>query len=150
MKPGPVFLQVKAPSRALLDGETLKSVMVKAGATTPGVDITLSGRPSDRATYVGGKACAACHEGPHTKALNGTPNASIHSRFVTEGTSHMVYKDKWPAPGEKYLPRDPKGNLLKVQDPLDGTGLVHLLTTRGQDPNLGDAGSSSTLSSRPG
>jgi len=136
VKPGPVFLQVKAPSGALLDGETLKSVMVKAGATTPGVDITLSGRPSDKATYVGGKTCAACHEGSHTKALNGSPNASIHSRFVTEGTSHMVYKDKWPAPGEKYLPRDPKGNLLKVQDPLDGTGLVHVvLTTRGQAPN---------------
>ena len=72
VKPGPVFLQVKAPSRAHLDGETLKAVPVKAGATTPGVEITLSGRPSDAASYVGMKACAACHDGPHVKALNGT------------------------------------------------------------------------------
>jgi hypothetical protein len=136
VKPGGVFLQVKAPGRSLLDGETLKAVSVRSGATTPGVEITLSGRPSDAASYIGMKACATCHDGPHVKALNGTPNASIHSRFVTEGTSHMVYKDRWPAPGEKYLPRDPKGNLLKVQDPMDGSGLVHVvLTTRGQDPN---------------
>lgn len=136
VKPGPVFLQVKAPSRAYLDGETLKAIDLKAGATTAGVEITLSGRPSEDASFVGMKACAACHEGPHVKALDGSPNASIHSRFVTEGTSHMVYQDKWPGPGEKYLPRDPKGNLLKVQDPLDGHGLVHVvLTTRGQAPN---------------
>jgi len=29
----------------------------------------------------------------------------------------MVYKNMWPEPNGKYLPRDPKGKLLKVQDP---------------------------------
>jgi len=41
----------------------------------------------------------------------------------------------WPEPNSKYLPRDPKGKLLMVQDPLDGKGLVHLvLCTKGDEP----------------
>jgi hypothetical protein len=136
MKPGPVYLYVKAPSNAYLDGETLKSISVKGGSTVSGVEVTLSGRPSSAATYVGMKACSACHDAKLSKSFDGTPHAAIHSRFVTEGTSHMVYKNMWPKLGDKYLPRDPKGNLLKVQDPLDGKGMVHLaLCTKGDEPN---------------
>ncbi len=70
------------------------------------------------------------------KALDGTPQAAAHSRFVTEGTSHMVYKNKWPEPNGKYLPRDPKGKLLTVQDPLDGKGMVNVvLCTKGDEPS---------------
>ncbi len=107
--PGNVYLYATAPSKAHLDGETLKSVAVKDGATISGVTIILSGRPGDAATFVGMKVCANCHDAKVTKSFDGTPNASAHSRFVTEGTSHMVYKDMWPEPGSKYLPRDPEG-----------------------------------------
>jgi len=134
--PGSAFLYVKTPSANYLDGETLKSIAVKGGANVTGVQITLSGRPSATATYVGGKNCAGCHDEKLFKAMDGSPNASAHSRFVTEGTSHMVYKNKWPEPDSKYLPRDPKGKLLKVQDPLDGKGMVHVvLCTKGNEPN---------------
>ena len=134
--PGSVYLYVKTPSAAYLDGETLKAIPVKGGAKVTGVEITLSGRPSAAATYVGRKNCAGCHDEKLSKALDGTPHAAIHSRFVTEGTSRMVYKNMWPEPNGKYLPRDPKGKLLKVQDPLDGKGLVHLvLCTKGDEPN---------------
>jgi len=134
--PGNVYLYATAPSKAYLDGETLKSISVKGGATVSGVTITLSGRPSVAATYVGMKTCSGCHDASLFKSLDGSPHAAAHSRFVTEGTSHMVYKNKWPEPGDKYLPRDPKGKLLKVQDPLDGNGLVHVvLCTKGEEPN---------------
>ncbi len=134
--PGNVYLYATAPSKAYLDSETLKSIPVKGGATVSGLTMTLSGRPGDTATYVGMKACAGCHDAKLFKSFDGTPGASAHSRFVTEGTSHMVYKNKWPEPNGKYLPRDPKGNLLKVQDPLDGKGLVNVaLCTKGDEPN---------------
>ena len=55
---------------------------------------------------------------------------------MTEGTGHMVYKNKWPGPNGKYLPRDPKGKLLMVQDPLDGNGSVNVVfCTKGDEPN---------------
>ena len=134
VNPGSVYLYVKTPSKAYLDGETLKSISVKAGATVTGATITLSGRPSAAATYVGMKACSECHDAKYFKALDGTSHASAHSRFVTEGTSQMVYKNMWPEPGSKYLPRDPQGKLLKVQDPVDGKGMVHLaLCTKGDE-----------------
>ncbi len=47
----------------------------------------------------------------------------------------MVYKNKWPEPNGKYLPKDPKGKLLTVQDPLDGKGMVSVvLCTKGDEP----------------
>src|SRR4030042_2043059 len=134
--PGNVYLYATPPSKAHLDSETLKSVPVKGGATVSGVTITLSGRPSGTATYVGMKVCSGCHDPNLSKALDGTPHAAVHSRFVTEGTSQMVYKNMWPEPNGKYLPRDPKGNLLKVQDPLDGNGRVHVaMCTKGDEAN---------------
>lgn len=130
--PGNIYLYVKAPSKVYLDGETLNAISVKAGTSVADVSITLSGRPSDSAAYVGMKACIGCHA-DYEKFFDGTPNASVHSRFVTEGTSHMVYPNLWPKPGDKYLPRDEKGNLLMVQDPRDGKGMVNVvLCTRGE------------------
>lgn len=134
--PGAVYLYVKTPSDKYLDGETLKSIPLTGGATVAGVEITLSGRPGAGATYVGMKTCAGCHDSNMFKAFDGSSHASAHSRFVTEGTSHMVYKDKWPEPDGKYLPRNPGGKLLKAQDPLDGKGLVHVvLCTKGEKSN---------------
>jgi hypothetical protein len=135
--PGFVYLYVTSPSDAYLDGETRKALFTEGGSTVSDVEITLSGRPGPGATSVGKAVCQLCHSGMWPEifaALDGSPNAAVHSRFVTEGTSHLVYKDLWPLPGEKYLPRAPNGNLLMVQDPLDGEGLVNLaLCTRGGD-----------------
>lgn len=136
VNPGSVYLYVRTPSQAYLDGETLKSIPIKAGANVTGVEITLSGRPGATAAYVGMKSCSGCHDETLLKSMDGSPHASIHSRFVTEGTSHMVYKNKWPEPGGKYMPKDPKGKLLMVEDPLDGKGMVNVvLCTKGDEPN---------------
>jgi len=133
--PGAVYLYVKTPSAAYLDGETLKAIPVKGSAKVFGVAITLSGRPGAKAAYVGMKNCTGCHDEKMFKSLDGAPHAAAHSRFVTEGTSHMVYKNKWPEPNGKYLPKDPKGKLLTVQDPLDGKGMVNVvLCTKGDEP----------------
>jgi hypothetical protein len=51
----------------------------------------------------------------------------------------LVYKEMWPAPDYEsaVLPRDSKGELLKAQDPRDGSGLVHVaLCTQGDEPDL--------------
>ena len=136
---GFVYIYANAPSDAYLDSETLNSVYVGANSTVSGVEITLSGRPSDDAEYVGMSTCVVCHESQWPdifEAFDGSPDSSIHSRFVTEGTSHMVYPEMWPEPGEKnYVALDPSGEPLMVQDPLDGEGLVNvvLLTVDGAD-----------------
>ncbi len=137
--PGSVYLHVKTPSDAYLDGETREALSVEPGAAISGVVVTLSGRPSADAKTVGMAACQGCHSNAWPElfsALDGSPMAAAHSRFVTEGTSDLVYPELWPQPGDKVLPRDPKGNLLMVQDPADGKGLVNVaLCTR--DGNAG-------------
>ena len=128
--PGFVYLYVTAPSEAYLDGETLQAIHVEEGATVPDVSVTLSGRPSADATGVGMAACQVCHGATWPEmfaSYDSSPNAAAHSRFVTEGTSHLVYPEMWPEPGDKYLPLDPKGQLLLSQDPTDGTGLVNVV-----------------------
>lgn len=139
VEPGFAFVYVNAPSDDYLDGETLKSVYVMADSTVSDVEITLSGRPSDDAEYTGMKTCVVCHESQWEdifEAFDGSPDSSIHSRFVTEGTSHMIYPEMWPEPGQKnYVALNPSGEPLMVQDPLDGEGLVNvvLLTIDGAD-----------------
>jgi hypothetical protein len=134
---GFAYIYTNAPSDAYLDSETLNAVYVGTDSTVSGVEITLSGRPSDDAEFIGMDTCAVCHKsqwGEIFEAFDGSSDASAHSRFVVEGTSHMVYPDMWPEPGEKNLVAlDPNGNPLMVQDPLDGEGLVNvvLLTVDG-------------------
>ncbi|MCB0112564.1 MAG: carboxypeptidase regulatory-like domain-containing protein [Caldilineaceae bacterium] len=128
--PGFVFLYASSPSQAYLDGETRESISVAAGATTSDVVITLSGRPGPDATTVGMATCQDCHDGEWDEmfmALDGSPDAAAHSRFVNEGTSRIVYPELWPEPGDKFLPRNPKGELLLVQDPADGAGMVNVV-----------------------
>jgi len=85
-------------------------------------------------------ACKTCHQNQWPElfaAYDGTSNAAAHSRFVTEGTGHLVYKEMWPPADFKsaVLPRNSKGELLRVQDPRDGEGLVHVaLCTQGDGP----------------
>jgi hypothetical protein len=127
---GFVYLYVTAPSAAYLDGETLGAIFTQAGQTVADIEVTLSGRPSADAVTVGMDACQDCHKRKMADmfaALDGSADAAAHSRFVTEGTSHLVYPELWPAPGDKFLPRNPKGELLLVQDPADGAGLVNVV-----------------------
>ncbi len=138
VKPGFAYVYVTAPSEAYVDGETRHSVIAAAGETASDVEITLSGRPGADATTVGGAACQTCHIGAWPDmfaAFDGSPDAAIHSRFVSEGSSRMVYPDLWPEPGDKVLPRTAKGDLLLAQDPLDGHGMVNvcLCTQDGPD-----------------
>ena len=123
--PGFAFLTVDPASTQHLPGGTRHSAYVAAGDTADVGDIALSGRPSDSATWVGGDTCIACHTALHADIVNGLSGAA-HARFVTEGTSHMIYPELWPVPGDKELPLNPAGELLMVQDPVDGDGLVNL------------------------
>ncbi|MES0344062.1 MAG: carboxypeptidase regulatory-like domain-containing protein [Anaerolineales bacterium] len=135
---GFVYLYVTSPSELYLDGETLASVYAGAGMAVSDVEITLSGRPSAEATSIGGEACKGCHASAMPEmfaAFDGSTDASIHSRFVNEGTSRMIYPELWPEPGDKFLPRTPSGDLLLAQDPSDGLGMVNvvLCTREGDD-----------------
>ncbi len=127
---GFVYLQVAAPSDAYLDGETRSSIYAQEDAVITDVTITLSGRPSADATTVGMDTCADCHGREWEDmfaAYDGSSDAAIHSRFVNEGTSRMVYPELWPEPGDSLLARDSKGNLLLAQDPADGAGMVNVV-----------------------
>ena len=130
VEPGFVYLHVATPSETYLDGGTRDSIFVAEGATVSEIEITLSGRPSEAATTVGVESCQTCHGGmwpDKFAAFSGEPDAAIHSRFVTEGTSRMIYPELWPEPGDKYLPRTPTGELLLAQDPADGEGMVNVV-----------------------
>lgn len=61
--PGPVFLTVTPPDLSkYLPGDLRSAVMAAPGATVTGVQMVVSARPSDAATYVGLSAiCQACH-----------------------------------------------------------------------------------------
>ena len=127
---GQVYLNVAAPSDKYLPTETKKALAVSDASDLENLILTLSGRPSAKATYVGMATCAECHADQWPAkfaAFDGSPDASAHSRFVHEGTDRMIYPEMWPKPGDVFIPRNPKGKLLMVQDPLDGEGLVNLV-----------------------
>ena len=138
VEPGYVYLYVASSSADYLDGETLESLSIEIDSSLSDVMITLSGRPSKDAKYVGMEACKTCHEQSHSdicEALDGTPDAAAHSRFVTEGTTQMVYPELWPEPGTVLVPLNPNGEPLLVQDPRDLEGMVSLAlhTTDGEN-----------------
>jgi len=128
-----VFLNVQAPNADSLDGGTRHAIFIGTGTVVSDVEIVLSGRPTDAATWVGGASCTGCHAGMHSDIVQGLEGA-VHARFVTEGTSHMIYPSLWPAPDEKFLPLNPAGELLMVQDPADGEGLVNLALCTRDEP----------------
>ncbi len=148
LTPGYLFLNVQAPSDTYLDGGNRKALFVQGGETVTDLEITLSGRPSADATYVGMATCEGCHGSYHIgnvdpalfDAYNGSETAAIHSRFVTEGTSHLVYKSLWPDMDGVVLPKNTSGGLLKVQDPATGssTALVNLALCREDASEAGD------------
>jgi len=134
--PGNVFIYVETPSDTYLDSETRTALTVVKDLKN--VEIVLSGRPGNDAEYVGIETCKSCHEDDWSAmfaAFDGSPSASSHSRFVDPGTDRMIYPELWPEPGKAYLPLNPKGKLLMVQDPLDGEGLVNLVLMTEDGPD---------------
>ncbi len=87
--PGPVF--VSASASGFLPGETRQATVLAAGDARKGVDLVLSGRPSDTATYVGSSLCSYCH-GEVSMAWQ----SSAHGQALDRTTGH-VDGTGWPA-----------------------------------------------------
>jgi len=133
LEPGSVFLDVATPSDAYLGGGPRYSMAIESGVVTDAGAITLSGRPGADASWVGGDSCLNCHDGLDPEKGAGLA-ASAHSRFVTAGTSHMVYPDRWPEPYDgsarlatRLVPVNSSGTALMVQDPRDADGTVNVV-----------------------
>jgi hypothetical protein len=91
----PGFVFVSASESSYLAGETRSASFVSAGATSAGVNVTLSGRPPVTATYLGSDACISCHQ---------TLQAGLIAAW--KGSAHYGYTDRtlahldtagWPA-----------------------------------------------------
>ena len=91
--PGFVFVSASAPG--FLRGETRQAVFVTAGASLQGVDVTLSGRPSDTATYVGSNVCVSCHMSIESGVVAAW-EGSAHASAVDRTTGHIDITG-WPA-----------------------------------------------------
>lgn len=87
----PGFIFVSASTNAFLPGETRQATFLAAGASATGVDVTLSGRPTASATYLGSSACVACHAGDVTAW-----QASAHANASDRTTGHVDVTG-WPA-----------------------------------------------------
>lgn len=110
--PGFAYLKVTAPT-GFLDGGNRRSFYVPAGVEVDGIEIVLSGRPSDAATFRGESACVTCHEEIAEKQ-----HTAGHYHFLTRGVDRMVRKDMWPAVGGTL---DPK---VQAVSPVDGSTFV--------------------------
>jgi hypothetical protein len=97
--PGPVFVAVASPDPSqYLPTETREAVDLAPGDAVTGVDLILSSRPSDAATYVGmndsGGCANACHgannqfTGNKIKSVSG----SAHNRSLTRIARDATYK----------------------------------------------------------
>jgi hypothetical protein len=84
--PGPVFLAVTPPDTSkYLPGDLRHAVMATPGGKVTGVQMVVSARPSDSATYVGMNAiCQACHGSlnQNTGDKVGALQSSAHNRSL--------------------------------------------------------------------
>ncbi len=87
--PGAIFLSASATG--YLPGETRRVLMLGAGEAATGVDLTLSGRPGDSATFVGSGKCSYCHADV-ASAWHG----SAHFKALDRST-RSVDVTGWPA-----------------------------------------------------
>jgi hypothetical protein len=93
VSPGSLF--VSAEAGGFLPGETRQAAVLTAGASLQGVDVMLSGRPTDTATYVGSNACLTCHSFLNS-GLVAEWQASAHHGVLDRTTSHIDVTG-WPA-----------------------------------------------------
>ncbi len=89
----PGFVFVSASESGFLAGETRQARFLAANATVTGVEVTLSGRPTESATYLGSSTCVGCHAG--SDAVTAW-RASAHSNSVDRTTGHVDVTG-WPA-----------------------------------------------------
>ncbi|MBI3892699.1 MAG: carboxypeptidase regulatory-like domain-containing protein [Candidatus Wallbacteria bacterium] len=137
--PGSVFVTATPPTGTYLPGETRDAVYVGAGAAVTGVNIVLSARQGDSATYIGlngtngGVGCATCHANKVASFTN-----SAHYRSLSSGFSRLINpilttgpragKHMWPEVGE-VLDSGVKAN-NPAYDPNDTGVPASLATTK--------------------
>ncbi len=112
----PGFAFASASAAGFLPGESRAATFVAAGATA-NVDVTLSGRPPDSATYVGSDTCVACHR-IRNADLVAAWQASAHALAVDRSTGRIDVTG-WPAAGDCTAPRV-KDSTVQAADPADG------------------------------
>ncbi len=110
---GFVFLSAAPSGTTYLPGETRSATIVQAAGTVSGVDITLSARPGNAATFVGGAACALCHG-----AISADEATAAHYHSITPDTSRMISLTLWPAVGATVT------TSVTALSPVDGTTMV--------------------------
>lgn len=93
VSPGPAY--VSATATGFLPGERRSAAFVVAGKTAGGTDVTLSGKPTAAATYVGDSGCPGCH----TSADAGLVAAWKGSAHYTSDDHSLAHVDVtgWPA-----------------------------------------------------
>ena len=89
------FVQVEPPDlNTFLATASRDAVYVIGGATSSANDFTVSGRPTDSATYKGTSACVVCHSDEGDDEEH-----SAHSRSIGETTDRIVAPWLWPDVG---------------------------------------------------
>jgi hypothetical protein len=111
----PGFVFVTATTNAYLPGETRQATFLAAGATSTGVDVTLSGRPGASATYLGSGACKGCHA-----ATVAAWQGSAHANASDRTTAHVDVTG-WPAAGDCTTPSLSNTHVVAA-DPADSVG----------------------------
>jgi len=113
---GPVFVTAPPsdPSQ-FLPSETLHAAFVVGGLSITADDITVSGRPSDSATYSGADTCTACHS-----AISTAEHTSAHYRSLTPDASRIIAPELFPSVGGTEVTG------VSGKDPQDGTTTVDI------------------------
>ncbi len=91
--PGFIFLSASATGYLL--GETRQAAFLASGATVTGLDITLSGRPTNSATYVGTITCVSCHTSVSPSVVAAWQNSAHFKAF--DRTLNSIDVTGWPA-----------------------------------------------------
>ncbi len=88
--PGPVFLAAAAPNATLLDTETQQALLATPAGVISGVQLVMSARPSDSATYVGMvNNCALCHAAQATNHKTSAHYRSL-TRIQRDGSGYAM------------------------------------------------------------
>jgi hypothetical protein len=116
--PGVVF--VSASATGYLPGEIREAVFLSAGGTVTGVDVTLSGRPTDAATYVGSSRCVGCHDDTQNPGLATAWQSSAHVTAV-DRTLGRLDTTGWPAAAGDCTTPNTIDAGFTATDPADAT-----------------------------
>jgi hypothetical protein len=149
ISPGPVFVDVTAPGLAA--GGTRQAAFIVAGVTSTGIDVELSGRPPDGATYAGSTVCINCHR--LEPGLVDAWQSSAHYLACDRTTAHVDVAG-WPnEPADCSAPAWASSG-VNAADPVSGQTVTVFLVrnragcgTAAQFAMAFDSNSSSSLDS---